>query len=101
MVLRGPIDLDGLRAAFTPREPVPEALAVCHVVDRAGGLARALEAQRRLTAALRETLGDRAEAIAVFVVTGDRGDTVEDLVRDWGATLVRDSIRDRRIDGGP
>jgi len=47
-----------------------------------------LLAQRRITAALRRTLDGSAEKIPVFVVSGERGDDIDDCARAWGATEV-------------
>lgn len=63
-------------------------VAVCYVTPSAKVLAGMLEAQRTMTAALRRALDGSAEKIAVFVVSGEAGDGVEECARAWGATVV-------------
>jgi hypothetical protein len=64
-------------------------VAVCHVVGKQAGLEGLLEAQRKITTALRRALEASAEAIPVFVLTGEDGDGVDDCARAWGATDVQ------------
>ncbi|HEX6277248.1 MAG TPA: hypothetical protein VFZ53_29605 [Polyangiaceae bacterium] len=65
-------------------------VAVCHVLNSSSkGLQAHLEAQRKITAALRRALEGGAENIPVFVITGEVGDGVEDCARAWGATDVQ------------
>jgi hypothetical protein len=96
VVMRGALDLESLHAACALLEGEAHELAICHVVEGHGGLAEALAAQRRLTAALRGRFGDRAESFAVFVVSDVAGDTVDDLAREWGATTVRETQSETR-----
>jgi hypothetical protein len=68
----------------------PCEIAVCCVLPTDGaGLAQGLRAQRELTATLRRALGERAEAIPVFVASDGHGQSVEECARSWGATLVK------------
>lgn len=62
-------------------------LAICQVLP-APSFPRMLEAQQLLTTTLRQALGERAETVPVFVVTGGPGDDVEDCATAWGATSV-------------
>jgi hypothetical protein len=64
-------------------------IAVCHVLRGESGLSASLEAQRKITSALRRALESAAETIPVFVLTGGDGDAIEDCARAWGATDVQ------------
>jgi hypothetical protein len=48
-----------------------------------------LDAQRKVTAALRRALDGSAESIAVFVVSRADRDAVVECAKEWGATEVR------------
>lgn len=48
-----------------------------------------LDAQRKVTAALRRALEGAAETIPVFVVSQAQGDGIVECSREWGATEVR------------
>lgn len=90
VVVRDPIDGATLRERCLPRGREPVQIAVCHVLEpEEDGLEAGLRAQRRMTTALRQALGEGAEDVPVFVASGRPGDTVEDCARAWGATLVR------------
>lgn len=65
-------------------------IAVCIVLPVGeDALVDGLRAQKRVTAALRKALGERAEKVPVFVATKRPGYGVEDCARSWGATGVR------------
>jgi hypothetical protein len=68
-------------------------LAVCVIAGRPGtGL---LPLQQRMTWILRRLLGEAAEAIPVFAVTGQPGDDVDSCAAAWGADLVRSGWKNR------
>jgi hypothetical protein len=64
-------------------------LAVCYVMASQVTLKAALDAQRKVTAALRRALEGSAENIPVFVVSQVDGDGIAECAREWGATEVR------------
>jgi hypothetical protein len=64
-------------------------LAVCYVMASQVTLKAALDAQRKVTAALRRALEGSAETIPVFVVSQADGDGIVECAREWGATEVR------------
>jgi hypothetical protein len=92
VVLHGPIDISALRERLANAQrgvAGAHELAVCHVLTTgADGVCSGIRAQRELTAALRQALGAKAETMAVFVASEHGGYSVEDCVRDWGATVV-------------
>lgn len=65
-------------------------LALCLVVNSGEAGFTHLELQQRMTRALRTLLGEAAERIATFVVSGVDGDDVESCGASWGATRVLD-----------
>lgn len=63
-------------------------VAVCCVLPASHGLAGVIDAQRRITAALRRRDDGSADKVAVFVVSGEAGDGIDDCAEAWGATRV-------------
>jgi len=88
LVLDGLIEAEVLRERLASQVTSEHEFAICYVAGVPSGLARTLNAQRALTAVLREVLGDSAESVAIFVVSGADGDGVEECATEWGATNV-------------
>ncbi len=89
VVLRAATDVETLRQRFRPSVAETHEMAVCYVLpDNEQGIGAMVEAQRRITVSLRRALDQRAERIAIFVVTDRDGDSVDACARDWGATVV-------------
>jgi hypothetical protein len=63
-------------------------VACCYALASGATLQETLDAQRKITARLRDALDASAEAIPVFVVTGSDWDRVYDCAQAWGATDV-------------
>jgi hypothetical protein len=90
VVVRQPLDDLALRSLCGPEGGSPCEYAVCCVLPaESDGLPQMLRAQRELTASLRRVLGERAEAIPVFVASASDRSGVEECARSWGATLVK------------
>ena len=64
-------------------------LAVCYVMASEVTLNSALDAQRKVTTALRQALEGLAETIPVFVVSQADGQGIVECAREWGAAEVR------------
>ncbi len=89
VVLRAATDVETLRQRFRPSVAETHEMAVCYVLpDNEQGIGAMVEAQRRITVSLRRALDQRAERIAIFVVTDRDGDSADACARDWGATVV-------------
>jgi len=88
LVLDGLIEAGVLRERLSSQVTTGHELAICYVAGAPSGLARTLNSQRALTALLREVLGDSAENVAIFVVSGADGDGVDECAAEWGATNV-------------
>jgi hypothetical protein len=89
VVFRGPIDAGTVRRRCTLEVEGPYEMAVCQVLSPGSDSIRdGIRAQQEITAALRVTMADRAESIAVLVASERQGDGVDDCAREWGATLV-------------
>lgn len=89
MVLRDPIVVDEVRDRCGELVAGGHSVGVCYVPTIQLGLQAVLDAQRRVTQALRQALDKQAEGIPVFVASEREGDRVEDCARAWGATEVR------------
>jgi hypothetical protein len=89
IVLKSAIDAAEVRTKFALAPELAE-LAVCVLLpENAESLGDALRTQRATTSTLREALGERAEAVAVFVASRREGDSIDDCAQLWGATVVR------------
>jgi hypothetical protein len=90
LVVREPLDDLALRSLCGSEGGSPCEYAVCCVLPaESDGLPHVLRAQRELTASLRRVLGERAEAIPVFVASDRDSCGVDECARSWGATLVK------------
>ncbi len=86
MLLRGAIDVEGVRGRCTILMDQPGELAICRILPEGhDGLAESVLAQREVTAVLRRALGEDAERVAIFVSL-ERD--VDECARQWGATVV-------------
>ncbi len=89
VVLRGSIDRATLRARYAAVLVEGGDVAVCCVLPAGhDGLDDALRAQREVTSALRACIPQRAEDVAVLVVSEADELGVEECARAWGATEV-------------
>ena len=88
VVLREPIATARLRERCGALVEAGHSVAVCYVPASALGLHATLDAQRKVTLALRQAIDDLAEKIPVFVATERDGDRIEDCARAWEATDV-------------
>jgi hypothetical protein len=88
VVLADPIAPHGIRQRCSALVAGGHEVAICYVLPPPPSLKASLEAQRRITADLRQALASSAESIPVFVVSGSAGDGIDDCARDWGATDV-------------
>lgn len=89
VVLRDPIIVDAVRERCGQAMAEGHSVGVCYVPTDPLGLQAVLDAQRRVTQALRHALDKRAEGVPVFVASERDGDRIEDCARAWGATEVR------------
>jgi len=89
VVLTDPVDSDALRERFMALVVAGEEVAVCYTLYSQPTLQATLDAQRKITAALRRALGGSAESIPVFVVCAGDRDGIADCAREWGATEVQ------------
>jgi hypothetical protein len=89
VVLPDPVEVDVVRHRCKALVTEGHDLAVCYVVAPQSNLDVRLDAQRKITAALRQALDGSAEAVPVFVVSEGEGDGIDDCAAAWGATEVR------------
>jgi hypothetical protein len=80
---------DGVRERFAALLSEHHEVAACKVAPELTSLSESLDVQRRTSSMLRHLLGDPAENIAVFAISGRPGDNVEDCAREWGASEVQ------------
>lgn len=91
LVLHEPANVERIREGIARADADNAELALCRVLSSSEeGFPASLRTQQALTATLRSALGERAEEVAIFVVTGTPGDQIEDCARAWEATVVID-----------
>ena len=86
VVVRDPRDLPTIRRAVAVAEARAAELAVCQVTsdDHLADLRH----QQVMTRTLRRLLGEGAETVAVFVVSGRPGDDAASCAESWGADEI-------------
>jgi hypothetical protein len=89
VVLREPIATDSLRERCGRLVAEGHCVAVCYAAASTLGLEGTLEAQRKITLALRHAIDGAAEEIPVFVATERDGEGIDDCALAWGATEVQ------------
>jgi hypothetical protein len=89
VVLRGAIDVAVVQRRCCLDVAGPYEMAICYVLPEGrDGIHDGLCAQQGITAALRLVMGPQAETIAVLVASDRPGESPEDCIKEWGATLV-------------
>jgi hypothetical protein len=89
IVVRGAFEPEALRRRYSAVANDGARVAVCLVLpSEASSLRDGLQAQRDMTSALRDALGESAEEVAVFVASDEEGYGIGDCAREWGATEV-------------
>ena len=89
VALSEPVEADVVRQRCERLVAEGHDLAVCYIMASQVTLSATLDAQRKVTAALRRALEGSAESIPVFVVSQDDGQGIVECAREWGATEVR------------
>jgi hypothetical protein len=87
VVLSESLGAEGIKERCAPLLKDGHEIAICCALAPEMNLQASLEIQRRITTALRQVLETSAEAIPIFVVTGEAGDGVEECARAWGADV--------------
>jgi hypothetical protein len=87
VAVRDARDLQTLRRGVAAAATRGAELAVCQVTDD-DHHASDLHHQQAMTKTLRGLLGDEAESVAVFVVSGRAGDDVASCAAAWGADEI-------------
>ena len=91
VALHSPDDVEAMRIGATVARERRAAMAVCQVRPLPSDGRSDLALQRRITLALRSTLGSVADEVAVFIVGGTRGDDLASIASTWDAdVLVKD-----------
>ncbi len=93
LVLNDPLEIRRdaqLRAVSTSEA---DEIALCLVVAPSEPQVNHLRLQQRMAGELRALLGEAAERIATFVVSGEDGDDVASCAAAWGASRVIDLRR--------
>jgi hypothetical protein len=86
VVVRDPRDLPTIRRGVAVAAARSAELAVCQVTS--DDHLDDLHHQQAMTRALRRLLGEGAESVAVFVVSGRSGDDAASCAESWGADQI-------------
>jgi len=89
IILLDPVEADTIRRRCAGLIAEGHDLAVCYVLASQATLHATLDAQRKITVALRRALEESAETIPVFVVSQSDDQGIDECAREWGATEVQ------------